>query len=249
MTTRTRPVPDDIVDVPVLDLNAGANEKMRYFLIGPRADDRVSAAGYKLVVVLPGGKGGADFNPFVCRIFKNALPAGCSVAQPVAFKWTADQQIVWPTRMSKVPGQQFATEDSVEAVIKDVRAEHKLDDRHIYTLSWSSGGPAAYAVSLAENSPVTGSFGAMSVFKPDQLPSLDRAKGRAYYLYHSPNDRVCPYRMAAEAEISDSRKRDWRPSTDGPAGSSLGDPPARPMRPHRPHLPCAAAARLPGHSQ
>ncbi len=195
----TRPAPSDVADVPVLDLNAGGNEKMRYFLIGPRPDERVSAEGYKLLVVLPGGDGGADFNPFVCRIFKNALPAGYIVAQPVAFKWTADQQIVWPTRMNKVPGQQFATEDFVEAVIKDVRSKHKLDDRHIYTLSWSSGGPAAYAVSLAENSPVRGSFVAMSVFKPDQLPSLDRAKGRAYYLYHSPDDRVCPYRMAQKA--------------------------------------------------
>lgn len=196
----TRPAPSDVADVPVLDLNAGGNEKMRYFLIGPRPDERVSAAGYKLVVVLPGGNGGVDFHPFVCRLFKFGIPASYIVAQPVAFAWAPDQQTVWPTRMSKVPGQQFATEDFVEAVIKDVRSKHKLDDRHIYTLSWSSGGPAAYAVSLAENSPVTGSFVAMSVFKPDQLPSLDRAKGRAYYLYHSPNDRVCPYRMAEEAE-------------------------------------------------
>ncbi|NLE59270.1 MAG: hypothetical protein GX616_12990, partial [Planctomycetes bacterium] len=196
----TRPAPSDVADVPVLDLNAGGNEKMRYFLIGPRPDERVSAAGYKLVVVLPGGNGGVDFHPFVCRLFKFGIPAGYIVAQPVAFAWVPDQQIVWPTRMNKVPGQQFATEDFVEAVIKDVRSKHKLDDRHIYTLSWSSGGPAAYAVSLAENSPVTGSFVAMSVFKPDQLPTLDRARGRAYYLYHSPNDRVCPYRMAEEAE-------------------------------------------------
>ncbi|MDM8007624.1 MAG: M56 family metallopeptidase [Phycisphaerae bacterium] len=199
-SSATRPVPDDIADMPVLDLTAGGNEKMRYFLIGPRPDERVSAAGYKLLIVLPGGDGRAHFNPFVCRIFKNALPAGYIVAQPVAFRWTPDQQIVWPTRMNKVPGQQFATEDFVEAVIKDVRSKHKVDDRCVFTLSWSSGGPAAYAISLAENSPVTGSFVAMSVFRPDQLPSLDRAKGHAYYIYHSPDDRVCSYRMAQQAE-------------------------------------------------
>lgn len=196
----SQPRPDDIADVSVQDLTGGGNDKMRYFLIGPREDERVSAACYKLLVVLPGGDGGADFNPFVCRIFKNALPAGYIVAQPVAFKWVLDQQIVWPTRIDRVMVQQFATEDFVEAVIKDVQSKHKVDDRCVFTLSWSSGGPAAYAISLAENSPVTGSFVAMSVFKPDRLPSLDRAQGHAYYIYHSPDDRVCSYRMAQQAE-------------------------------------------------
>jgi predicted esterase len=40
----------------------------------------------------------------------------------------------------------------------------------------------------------------MSVFKPDLLPDLKAAKGHAYYLYHSPDDRVCPFRMAEAAE-------------------------------------------------
>jgi predicted esterase len=31
------------------------------------------------------------------------------------------------------------------------------------------------------------------------LPPLETAKGQAYYLYHSPDDRVCPYRMAQRA--------------------------------------------------
>ena len=39
----------------------------------------------------------------------------------------------------------------------------------------------------------------MSVFKPSLLPSLDDAKDRAYYIYHSPDDRTCPYRMAEQA--------------------------------------------------
>lgn len=40
----------------------------------------------------------------------------------------------------------------------------------------------------------------MSVFKPDLLPPLEKAKGHAYFLYHSPDDRVCPFRMAEQAE-------------------------------------------------
>jgi predicted esterase len=68
----------------------------------------------------------------------------------------------------------------------------------VFTLSWSSSGPAAYPISLTSKK-VTGSFVAMSVYKPDQLPKLEAAKGHAYYLYHSPDDRVCPYRMAERA--------------------------------------------------
>jgi predicted esterase len=57
-------------------------------------------------------------------------------------------------------------------------------------LSWSSGGPAAYAVSLDPATRVTGSFIAMSVFRPEKLPDLAAAKGRLYYLLHSPKDFI-----------------------------------------------------------
>ena len=40
----------------------------------------------------------------------------------------------------------------------------------------------------------------MSVFKPGLLPPLEKAEGHAYFLYHSPDDRVCPFRMAEQAE-------------------------------------------------
>ncbi|MEX2027542.1 MAG: hypothetical protein WEH44_09575, partial [Pirellulaceae bacterium] len=55
-----------------------------------------------------------------------------------------------------------------------------------------------YAASLSSKR-VAGSFIAMSVFKPDLLPSLEKAKGHGYYLYHSPQDKVCPFRMAEQA--------------------------------------------------
>ena len=42
----------------------------------------------------------------------------------------------------------------------------------------------------------------MSVFNPRFLPPLKGANGHAYYLYHSPQDRVCPYRMAEQAKAS-----------------------------------------------
>ena len=192
---------DDVKDVPSQNLTAGKDEKKRYFLVGPAKDANEPKGGYGLVVVLPGGSGSAEFLPFVKRIYKNAVPDGYLVAQPVAVKWTDDQEIVWPTAGNKkdVTGAKFTTEEFVAAVIDDVAANHKLDPQKVFTLAWSSGGPAAYAVALTSKK-VTGSLVAMSVFKPDQLPELNAAKGHPFYLYHSPDDRVCPYRMAVQAE-------------------------------------------------
>jgi predicted esterase len=55
---------------------------------------------------------------------------------------------------------------------------------------------------LQEKRSVTGSLVAMSVFNPRFLPPLKAANGHAYYLYHSPQDCVCPYRMAEQAKTS-----------------------------------------------
>jgi predicted esterase len=92
----------------------------------------------------------------------------------------------------------FGTEEFIDAVIDDVAARHPIDKTRVFTLSWSSSGPAAYAASLTSKK-VTGSFVAMSVFNPKLLPALEKAKRHGYYLYHSRADRVCPYRMAEQA--------------------------------------------------
>lgn len=188
---------DDVAQLASQDLRAGGNDEQRYFLIGPKAGAQEPAEGYALLVVLPGGDGSADFHPFVKRLFLHAVADDNLVAQPVAVKWTAGQGIVWPTKKDRVAGQKFSTEEFVAAVIADVGQRHRVDRRRVFTLSWSSGGPAAYAISLASQQ-VAGSLVAMSVYKPRSLP-LKRAQGHAYYLYHSPDDRVCPFRMAQQA--------------------------------------------------
>jgi predicted esterase len=192
----------DVADIPSRELRAAGDANKRYFLLGPKKDAKPPAEGYGLLVVLPGGGGGADFHPFVKRIYKNALSDRYLAAQPIAFQWTADQQIVWPTKTNPVAKMEFGTEEFVEAVIADVAKRHKLDRKRVFTLSWSSSGPAAYATSLQGKRGVRGSFVAMSVFNPKFLPPLKGAKGHAYYLYHSPADRVCPYRMAEQAKNS-----------------------------------------------
>ncbi len=175
----------DVADIPSQELKAGGDADKRYLLIGPKKDAKPPAGGYGLVVIMPGGDGSADFHPFVKRIYKNALSDEYLAAQPIAVKWAADQQIVWPTKSNPVAKMKFSTEEFIEAVIDDVAKKHKLDRTKVFSLSWSSSGPAAYAASLQEKHIIRGSFIAMSVFQPRFLPPLKAAKGQAYYLYHS----------------------------------------------------------------
>jgi predicted esterase len=130
------------------------------------------------------------------------MPSDSLVVEPIAFNWTPNQEIVWPTRKHPVEGQKFATEDFVEAIIKDVAAKYKLDKKAIYSLSWSSSGPAAYALALAKDTPVAGSYIAMWIFQPDYLPPLDGARGHAFLIEHSPEDQVCPFEQAQGAKDS-----------------------------------------------
>jgi predicted esterase len=179
---------------------AGGDENKSYFLIGDDFRLRSPNATFGLLIVIPGGDGGEDFNPFVQRIFKNSLSDEYIVAQLLSVKWSQPRSVVWPTERVKAAGQKFSTEAFVKAVIEDVGSKRKLDMERIFTLSWSSGGPAGYAVSLDDDIGVTGSYIAMSVFKPESLAPLESAKGHAYFIDHSPEDKICPFRMAEEAE-------------------------------------------------
>src|SRR5262249_2852170 len=148
-----------------------------YFLVGKA--DRAPAGGFRLLVVLPGGDGGADFNPFIRRIYKNVLNERWVIAQLVAPQWDGDQfdSVVWPTERLKYPTAQFTTEDFVNDVVAAVKARVKVDPKRVLLLGWSSGGPPCYASAARKGSPVTGAFIAMSVFKPDQLPAPAELKG------------------------------------------------------------------------
>lgn len=180
--------------------------EMKYFAMGPKSGKQEPENGYKLAIIMPGGGGGPEFHPFVKQIYQSGLGEDWIAVQPIAFKWTEKQVIVWPTRKHKVKGQHFATEDFIEEVISDVKKRHKINTMHIITLTWSSSGPAAYAASLTKDSSITGSYISMSVFKPKYLPSLKNAEGHRYYIEHSKDDRICPYRMAKDAEKRLSKK-------------------------------------------
>ncbi|MHC4657922.1 MAG: alpha/beta hydrolase [Planctomycetota bacterium] len=190
---------DDIADVPGKLTFAGCDKYKRYYLIGAGEQIKAPKEGFGLVIVLPGRDGGARFTSFVKRIYKYSLSEEYLVAQLVAVKWVPRQGIVWPTEKTKVDKQEFSTEEFVEAVVEDMRAKYKLDEQRIFTLSWDSGGPAGYAVSLQKEKSVTGSYIAMSKFKPEELEPLEQAAGHCYFIDHSPDDKVTPFEMAKEA--------------------------------------------------
>jgi len=191
------PPADD--DLPTEDLRAGKDEHKRYLLHGPMKDAKEPKDGYRLAVILPGGPGTSEFAPFVKNILKNALGKEWLVAQPVSVRWTEDQEIVWPTKKNPVPKMRFTTEEFVEAVVAEVQKTREIDGRYVFTLSWSSSGPAAYAIALQDRTRVTGSYVSMSVFFPDRLPSLKNGRGHPFYIEHSPDDKVCLFKYAEEA--------------------------------------------------
>ncbi|MEO1524945.1 MAG: protein kinase [Planctomycetota bacterium] len=191
-------VSSDVADVANEEIQIGDDTNKRYFLIGEH--DSPPERGYKLAIVMPGGDGGRDFNPFVRRIYKHTLDSSWVIAQPIAFQWTPKQQIVWPKHDDDVEGLLFTTEEFVDAVIADVQGRTKIDRQNIITLTWSSSGPAAYALALRSDSPITGSYIAMSVFKERFYQSAEAAKDRRFIIDHSPEDRVCPYWMSESAE-------------------------------------------------
>lgn len=188
----------DVADIPSQDLRIGKDENRRYLLAGPRAHEKEPKDGFGLLVIMPGGDGSANFHPFVKRIYKSAVPDGFIVVQPVAPKWAKDQEIIWPTEKLKTAGMKFTTEEFVEQIIEEVAKLKKIDAKRVYTVSWSSSGPAAYVIAARKKSLVHGSLVAMSVFHPKEF-DIEQVKGRAYYLLHSPQDTICPFGMAEQA--------------------------------------------------
>jgi predicted esterase len=191
---------EDVADIQATEHLAGGNDAFAYFEIGANPPAEEPADGYKLLLVLPGGDGGRDFLAFVKRIYKFALTPDYLVAELVAPQWPGSDRVVWPTAKDGAAAAEIATEKFIAAVVEDMAGRHKIDRRRVFALGWSSGGPAVYAAALAEKPVLTASMPAMSVFIPRLLPPLDRAKGRALYILHSPDDEVCKFVLAKSAQ-------------------------------------------------
>lgn len=185
----------------VEEIRIGGDPNKRYFLNGPAPGAR---GPYELLLVVPGGDGSAEFRPFVTRIADFAAPESMIVAQAVAPVWREDEgRIVWPTETNPDPQMEFPSEAFLREIVEDVKSRYKIARGKVFALGWSSGGPPCYALALQNKSPVSGAFIAMSVFKPETLPSLKGARGKAFYLLHSPEDFISmdhPERAKKELE-------------------------------------------------
>ena len=152
-------VDDEFDGFPQTKRTISENEKKTYFQIGPREGVEQPADGWKVMLILPGGDGSEGFNAFCRRIHKNALPSDYVAVQLVAPVWTDDDnRVVWPTKNLNPQKAEFTTETLIREAIADLKNHVKINDRHVFALGWSSGGPPLYVNSVTEDSPVTGSF-------------------------------------------------------------------------------------------
>lgn len=196
-------VPTAQAELVAEDLHAGDAPAMRYILLRPADDAEMPADGYGLVIVLPGGDGGERYGPFVRRLAEEAVGPGCLVAELVAPELRPGD-VVWPVagQAEAAETDRPATEEFVEAVIADVAGRYEVDGSGVFLLAWGEAGPAAYASALREGTSVRGAFVAMSPFEPKGLQPLSRAAGKAFYLYHSREDKVYPFSIAKGAQWS-----------------------------------------------
>ncbi|MCC6907481.1 MAG: hypothetical protein IT430_06035 [Phycisphaerales bacterium] len=189
----------DIESVGSEQRTVGDDANKTYFLINAAPEAPPPPAGYGVLFVLPGSTGSADFNPFVRRIAKFATPEGFLVVQLVAPVWRENPPIVWPTKLAPDAAQQFTTEEFIQAVLDDVRAQRQVDEDRLLLMGWSSSGPVVYAMACQEQTPFDGFYISMSVFHPDAMPPLENAAGRRIAIEHSPQDNRCPFRLAGQA--------------------------------------------------
>jgi predicted esterase len=186
-------IPEKAPPTPDLDLTAEGDGRKRYFLTGPKGGDVEPEAGYGLLLVLPGGTGGADFRPWVRERYGDWVDAGWVTAQLVAPVWDPgnEDRVVWPSEEATQAAMRFTTEAFVNAVVADVGKRVKIDPTRIVAAGWSSSGPALYRIMTLADTPVRGYFITMSVFLRNQLDSLGNVRGRAAFILHSPEDDRC----------------------------------------------------------
>ncbi len=187
--------------IPAKDLLVGGDAMKRYFLIGPREKQKAPKEGWACLVVMPGGPGGPEFHGFVKNIWNHCCPEDFVVVQLVAPKWIAEPRIIWPYEPGDQQGMKFNTREQIDATLADVEKVQKvkLDRKRLYQLAWSSSGPNAYRFALEDKPLFAASYIAMSVFKENGL-QLSRAKGRAFFLDHSPEDATCKFTEVERAK-------------------------------------------------
>lgn len=170
-----------------------------YFVLPPRKDPSAGKPA-RLLVVVPGGTGSADFWPWVRDSLAAQVPAECAVAMVTAARWRDDQQIVWPTTQHPVDGMKYPTEKVVRAVVRQVAREFAVGPGDVAVLAWSSGGAAMHPLLAAADGPFARGYVAMSVF-PEGL-DLAAVAARRYVLDQSPEDQTTLFQHVRTAHAA-----------------------------------------------
>ncbi len=172
------------------EFTVGGDKQKKYFLIGRFDKQKTPDEGFKLLLILPGGTGSADFNPFCQRIHADQAPSNYLSVQLVAPVWNGKQDVVWPTNQSNPEKARFTTEQFITDVVNDVAKKVKINRKYILAMGWSSGGPPIYSASMTKNCPVTGTMPVMSAFRDKWIPDIAGAKNHPYFILHSPDDWI-----------------------------------------------------------
>ena len=181
------PDADDVRAIPSRSFFVGGDRRMRYLVAGEfRKGD-----AKRVLLVLPGGDGSAEFHPFVKRIDARVLDKDWIVVQPVAPKWDdKGDRVVWPSVGVPYPAAGFTTEAFLDGILDELTLRHGLKVVRTDLLAWSSSGPAVYSYAAHGRHKVDGAFVAMAVFRPDFLGGAKALNVGRFFLYHSPEDPI-----------------------------------------------------------
>lgn len=124
------------------------------------------------------------------------------VAVAMAPRWGDEKPYTWVTaaNQSRTPAAKFTAETFAGEIVADVVARYPIRPDHIFLHGEGSGGLAAYSCSLQAQTPFRGFSLLAAEFRSAQLPSLEAAKGRRYYIQASKQDKTVPYFLTTGAQ-------------------------------------------------
>jgi predicted alpha/beta hydrolase family esterase len=151
-----------------------------------------------LVVVLVGGRGGAETIGLGRMVDRFVEKGSCLVVQPLAFVWSESQKIVWPTYFVIPPEALVPTEDWITYLVKSILGSEVDIHGEVYLVGFSSSGPAVYSL-LSSGKFVSGAVVAGSVFDSSRVFDGLPLKDRRLFVYHSPFDSIVDIKNAYAA--------------------------------------------------
>jgi predicted esterase len=124
------------------------------------------------------------------------------VAVAIAPRWGQEKPYTWvtTTNQSRTPAAKFTVETFASQIVADVVARYPIHPSHIFLHGEGGGGLAAYSCSLQPQTPFKGFSLLGSEFRSAQLPPMEAAKGRRYYIQTSKEDKTVPYFLTTGAQ-------------------------------------------------